>query len=220
MNGVDALTKDRRKRRRGSVSVVAVGVTLVAALMTGACGGDDEPAGDDELPSTTAQEQATTTREPPATEPAAVEPIVVDLLTRLDAVTTEIVGDPGVAVNDPESPALAELAEIFAPGDAFNARLDTYRRNAEVGITSKPVNADQVVTTTVVGDLRTVDENSIEGSLCVLNTYRSTGPTGGEVKDHVANPGLVTAVRIDGSWKIQQIDMDDAQLCEWEEGSA
>jgi hypothetical protein len=220
MNGVDAMTKDERKTRRGSAWVVAVGVTLVAALMIGACGGDDEPAGDDELPSTTTEDQATTTTDPPGTEPGAVEPIVLNLLARLDAVTTEIVGDPGAVVNDPNSPALAELEEIFAPGDAYNARLDTYRRNAETGITSTPMNADQVVTTTVVGDLRTVDENSIEGSLCVLNTYRSTGSDGGELKDHVANPGLVTAVRIDGSWKIQQIDMDDTQLCEWEEGSA
>jgi hypothetical protein len=220
MNGVDAMTKPERKTQRGSVWMGALGVTLAAALMIGACGGDDEPAGDDELPSTTTEDQATTTTDPPGTEPGAVEPIVVNLLARLDAVTTEIVGDPGAVVNDPNSPALAELEEIFAPGDAYNARLDTYRRNAEAGITSTPVNADQVVTTTVVGDLRTVDENSIEGSLCVLNTYRSTGSDGGELKDHVANPGLVTAVRIDGSWKIQQIDMDDTQLCEWEEGSA
>jgi hypothetical protein len=200
--------------------MVTGGLTFVAALILGACGGDDEEGGDDELPPRTTEEQATTTTEPPGTEPAAVEPIVVDLLARLDAVTTEIVGDPGAVVNDPDSPALAELREIFAPGDAYNARIDTYRRNAEAGITSTPVNADQVVTTTVVGDLRTVDANSTEGSLCVLNTYRSTGSGGGELKDHVANPGLIAAVRIDGVWKIQQIDMDDTQLCEWEEGSA
>jgi hypothetical protein len=27
-------------------------------------------------------------------------------------------------------------------------------------------------------------------------------------------------VRIDGVWKIQQVDIDDTQLCDWEEASA
>jgi hypothetical protein len=193
---------------------------MVALLMAAACGGDDDSDEGDDAAQTTTTEASTTTTQPPGTEPAAVEPIVIDLLARLDAVTTQIVADPAAVVNDPDSSELAELQEIFAPGDAYDARVNTYRRNAEAGITSTPLNADQVVTTAIVGDLSTLGANSTEASLCILNTYRSSGSSGGEMKDHVAHPGLVTAVRIDGAWKIQQVDMDDTQICDWEEASA
>lgn len=209
------MTKPERKTRRRSVWMGALGATLAAALMIGACGGDDEQAGDDELPSTTAEDQATTTTEPPGTESAAVEPIVVDLLARLDAVTTEIVGDPGAVVNNPDSPTLAELEEIFAPGEAYDAMLSTFRRNADAGLTLEPLNSDDVATTTLTGRLVTIDEETVEGLLCVKNTYRAREPGGyGEVKDGVAHPGRVTAVRIDGVWLIEQVDEDDSQVCD------
>jgi len=210
---------DPRNRSRWTVGLVTAALAL-ALLAIGACsGGGDERGsdGDDSSPTT---ESPTATTQPPGTEPAAVEPIVVDLLARLDAVETEIVRDPGAVINDPDSPALAELEEIFAPGEAYDARLNTYRRNAEAGVTASPVNASQISTTAVVGDLMTIDADSTEGLLCILSTYRSTGSSGGELKDHVPNPGRVTAVRIDGVWKIQQVDIDDTQLCDWEEASA
>ena len=71
----------------------------------------------------------------------------------------------------------------------------------------------------VVGDLTTIDADSAEGFLCILNTYRSTGSSGGEVRDH-AEPRSRHGMRIDGVWKIQQVDIDDTQICDWEEASA
>jgi len=210
-------TRNRPRRRLGLATVV-MALTLLAI---GACGGGgDERGSDSDDSSSPTTESPTTSTQPPGTDAAAVEPIVADLLGRLDVVSTEIIGDPGAVINDPNSPALAELEEIFAPGDAYDARLDTYRQNAEAGIKVVPVNASQVTTTAVVGDLTTIDADSAEGFLCILNTYRSSGsPSGEELKDHVPNPGRVTAVRIDGVWKIQQVDIDDTQICDWEEAS-
>lgn len=210
---------DQLRRPRWRVGLVTVAVVLTL-LATGACsGGGDERAsdGDDSSPTT---EPPTTSTQPPGTDPAAVEPIVLDLLARLDAVETEIVADPGAVIDDPDSPALAELEEIFAPGEAYDARLNTYRRNAEAGITVTPVNASQISTTAIIGDLTTIDADSTEGFLCILNTYRVTGSSGGELKDHVPNAGRVTAVRINGVWKIQQVDISDTQICDWEEAPA
>jgi hypothetical protein len=191
-----------------------VAVALAAVLLAGGCGDDDEAAGQ-EQPSTTASTstQTTTTTQPPGTEPAAVEPIVEELLARDDEITAEIVRNPSVILN-PDSPILAELAEIHAPGEAYDARLRTYRESAERGLVIEPLNGKPGSTTTLVGGLSTVDRDTVEGQLCILYNYRAVDAQGPvEVKDGLAHPGRVTAVRLDGAWKLQQVDVDDGQVC-------
>ena len=183
--------------------------------MAAGCGDDDEAARDEQqaTSTTTTSTSTTSTTQPPGTDPAAVEPIVKDLLDRLDVITDEIIKDPTVVL-DPDTPILAEFAEVHAPGEAYDARLRTHRANAERGLTVEALNGERTGTTTMVGPLSTVDPNTVEGSLCILYNYRATDGQGyGEVKDGLAHPGRVTAIRLDGTWKIQQIDEDDAQVC-------
>ena len=205
----------QREPRSAGRWVGPVAVVLAAVLLAGGCGDDDEAAGR-EQPSTTTTTSTptTTTTQPPGTEAAAVEPIVRDLLDRLDEITDEIIQDPTVVL-DPDAPILAEFAEVHAPGEAYDARLRTYRQNADRGLIAEPLNGQRTTTTSMVGHLSTVDQNTVEGPLCILYNYRATDTQGyGEVKDGLAHPGRVTAVRLDGTWKIQQIDVDDTQVCD------
>ena len=192
-----------------------IAVAVAVPLLAVGCGGDDEAAGDQEPATTTSTSTSTTsTTQPPGTETAAVEPIVEELLDRLDVITDEIVRDPSVVL-DPDAPILTELAELQAPGDAYEGRLQTYRENAEKGLTIEPLNGGRGRTTKLVGELLAVDENTVEGQLCILYNYRARDAQGyGEVKDDLAHPGQVTAVRLDGVWKIQQLDVDDGQVCD------
>jgi hypothetical protein len=109
---------------------------------------------------------------------------------------------------------MAELEAIFAAGEPFDARLSAYERNASQGLTIEPLDAETVTTTILAGDLATVDDETVEGPLCILNTYRSASASGGESQDGLAHPGQVTAVRFDGVWKIQRVDVDDTQSCD------
>jgi hypothetical protein len=193
-----------------------VALVLAAMLLAGGCGDDDEAAGREQRSTTTSTSTPmTTTTQPPGSDPGAVGPIVEDLLHRLDVITDEIVRDPSVVL-DPDAPILAELAEVHAPGEAYDARMRTYRENAESGYRLEPLNAERTATTTLMGDLSPVDEATVEGQLCILNTYRALDGSGRlrEVKDGLPHPGRVTAVRLDGVWKIQQIDVDDTQVCD------
>lgn len=187
-----------------------VGV-LVLTLLIG-CGGD--ASGEDER-SSEASTPSTPTTQPPGTDPEAVRPIVEDLLARLDDVVDRIVRDPSLVAQD-DAPVLDELAEVHAPGEAYDARLSTYRRSAEDGIRLVPVNATLTGTTVLTGDLTTVDRDTVEGPLCIHNTYRLVDESGvfGQVMDGVSFAGRVRAIRAEGTWKIQQIDEYSSQSCD------
>jgi hypothetical protein len=191
-----------------------IGLVLAVVLLVAGCGDDGEAAGQEPTSTTTSTSTSmTSTTQPPGTNQDAVEPIVEELLARDDEITAKIVRDPSVVL-DPDAPILAELAEVHAPGEAYDARLRRYRQNAERGLRIEPLNGRPGSTTTLVGGLSTVDQDTVEGRLCVLYNYRAVDAQGPvEVKDGLAHPGRVTAVRLDGVWKLQQVDVDDGQVC-------
>lgn len=197
----------------------AVVLGAVVVLLAAACGDDGETAGGETSPTTSSSTStpSTATTQPPGTDTAAVEPIISELLTRLDEITDKIVRDPSLVV-DNDAPVLEELAEVQAPGEAYEARVRTYRRNAASGLRLEPLNAEHTRTTFLMGELSTVDTETVEALVCVVNTYRAIDGDGfvREIKDGLAHPGRVTAVRLDGVWKIQQIDVDDTQVCQAE----
>jgi hypothetical protein len=185
----------------------------VLAITVGACSDDDDAGGEESSTSTT-EAPATTTTQPPGMDPAAVEPYVEELLARLDDVTTRIGRNPAVVLEPGD--LLDELTEIQAPGEALDARLRTYEEQAANGLHLEPLDSEQGRTTTLTGDLSSVDENTVEGAVCVLNTYRLLNASGElvEVKDRLAHPGQVTAVRTDGVWMIQRVDVYADAVCE------
>jgi hypothetical protein len=106
-----------------------------------------------------------------------------------------------------------ELAGIFAP-DEYDARLVVYQDNAANEVVFEPYNSDHIQVSTLVGDLSTVDADTVEGVVCTIYHYRTNGPTGGELKDGVAHPSRVTVVRLEGVWLIQQVDENSSQVCD------
>lgn len=99
--------------------------------------------------------------QPPGTEPTAVEPIMEDLIARLDEVTEEIVREPSVVLT-PDAPVLAELREVVT-ADEYEARLRVYRDNAQSGLVYAPLNADRIASATLAQ--RRVDRRRQHGCL-------------------------------------------------------
>lgn len=201
----------RAESRRGRLVTAA---TVTVALLLGACSGDDDEseASDGDESVTTTQEEPTSTTQPPGSEPEAVQPIVEDLLVRKDEVTERVLRDPGQILEE-DAPVRDELAEIFAP-DEYDARLAVYQDNAASQTVFEPYNADHMQATTLIGDVTTVDDDTVEAVICTVYHYRVTGPSGGEVRDGIANPARVTVVRVDGVWLLGQTEENSSQVCD------
>jgi hypothetical protein len=160
---------DPLSRSRWKVGLVTAAMAL-AFLAIGACRGGGDERGSDDDPSPPTTESPTTSTQPPGTNPGAVEPIVVDLLTKQDDVIDRILSDPAqVLVED--APILEELAAIFTP-DEVEARLDVYRDNAARQVVFAPYNADDMQVTTLLGDLSTVDDDTVTAVVCTTYHYR------------------------------------------------
>jgi hypothetical protein len=194
--------------------LVIAGTITVMLLLFGACGGgDDEPdASDGEISVTTTEEEPTPTTQPPGSQPEAVQPIVEDLLVRKDEVTGRALRDPD-QVLDEDAPIREELAEVFAP-DEYDARLAVYEDNAASQTVFEPYNSDHMQATTLIGDVTTVDDDTVEAVVCTVYHYRVSSPSGGEVRDGVANPARVTVLRVDGEWLLGQTEENSSQVCD------
>ena len=201
--------RNRPRRRPGRVTAALA----LALLAIGACSGSgDDDASADDPSSATTESPTTTSTQPPGTNPAAVEPIVIDLLGRKDEVTERVLSDPSQVLAE-DAPVLDELADIFSP-DELDARLAVYKQNAANQVVFTTYNAEHMQVTTLLGDLSTVDPDTVTGVVCTTYHYRMTSPTGGELRDGSSNPATVTVVRHDGRWLIQQVDENSTQLCD------
>lgn len=197
----------------GVTSVAAVILMFSSALVASGCGGGS--SGAEEAADRATTSELTPTTEPPATDADAVRPLVEDRLARLDGVIDRILRDPSLVLEE-DAPVLEELAAVHAPGKAYDARLSTFRENAEAGRHLEPINGRRLITTMLSGDMTMLDRDWVQGPLCIVRSYRVIDGSGvlHEIIDGLANPGRVTAVRQDGVWKIQRIDMDDTQVCD------
>lgn len=197
----------------GATSFAAVILMFSSALVASGCGGGS--SGAEEAADATTTSEPTPTTEPPATDADAVRPLVEDRLARLDDVLDRIVRDPSLVLEE-DAPVLEELAAIHAPGEAYDTRLSTYRENAETGRHLEPINGRRTVTTALTGELTVLDHDQVQGSLCIIRSYRVIDGSGAlrEIVDGLTQRGRVTAVRKDGVWKILRIDVDDSQVCD------
>jgi hypothetical protein len=186
----------------------------VVGLVVGscACSGDDDD-GDTTDPT---NEITTTTAQPSGDDAAAVRPYVEELLTQLDEVTDQIIRDPTL-VQDPDSPLVEQLESIYAPdAEGLAGSLETFRRDAEAGTHAEPVNSDTTIRSEVTGDPEKVDEDTVTVPICSVMTLRKVDRNGAvlELIAYLAQPGEVTATRVDGVWRLERVDVFDNTVCE------
>lgn len=189
-----------------AMSLVATAL-LVAAC---ACSGDDDDKAD--RPGST----ATTTVQPSGDEPTQVRPYIEELLVQLDAVTDQIIRDPGLAT-DPEAPLVKQLEGIYAPdAEGLAGSLQAFKRDAEAGTHAEPVDSDTTIERRVTGDPETVDENTVKVPICSVMTLRKLDRNGAvlEYIAYLAQPGEVTATRVDGSWRLERVDVFENTICD------
>lgn len=193
----------------------AVMALLVLGVLVSACG-DDDQGGSPPSEGRGASDGATApSTEPPGTEPVEVRVYIEDLLVRLDEVTDEIVRDPSVVL-DPESELVQEFKALYAPGsDGLSGGLRAFRQSAEEGTRLEPVNSDHTIETALTGDIETVDEEHVRFPVCSTMTHRELDGDG-VVVEHIprlAQPGEGFAVRLDGEWRLERIDVFTNTIC-------
>ena len=198
---------DERARPRAAAVVAAL---VGAALVLAGCS-DDDAAGDEES-TTTESTASTTTTQPPATDTEAVRPVIEDLVADFDAVQADALLDPA-QLEDPESPLAADLEALFTE-EALEARLATFRDNAEAGRVFEPTGPQPLWTTVLADEIVPNGENSLVVLACTTDHYRVTGPEGGEARDGFSSPGRFYFERVDGAWKVARVDENPMQFCD------
>jgi len=190
-----------------TLALVLLGLTIVAA-----CSGDDD-AGTGTTPST--RSAPTSTTEPPGTDPADVRIYIAELLARLDDVTDQIVRDPAVAL-DPESELVEDFTALYAPdSEGLNGGLSAFRQSAEQGTRLEPLNSEHTIQTALTGDVETIDEDHVSFPVCSTMTHQKLDRDGVVVEyiPELAHPGEGFAVRVDGEWRMDRIDVFTNTVC-------
>lgn len=199
--------------RRCAPAVVALWAVLAAAGCGGAGAGEGASGDPAASPATTATQATTATTEPPATSIDAVTPIIEDLLARNAELSARMLGNPLQAL-DPRAPVLDDLAEIYT-ADVYEQLVAVFRQNAADQMVFEPYDADPMLRTVLVGELAAVGDDRVVGEICHLYNLRATSPAaGGTLLDGVTHPGQVTAVRVDGQWRLELVGSREDQLCD------
>lgn len=204
-----------------TVVIVAVVVSLligVVVFVIAARPGGEDP---DPEPTTTTAAPTTTTsdEEPPGTEPDAVEPYVADLLTAYDETTAQILADPAIA-GDADHPLYGDLRALLTPeSEMTDPVMRALSRRGDQRIAQEPLSADQLpVRRTVEGDIETVSADEVRFATCTRYDYRLVNSAGEPIEVGVdeSEPGTGVAVRVDGRWTLNRLDMA-GQLAKCEE---
>jgi hypothetical protein len=195
---------------------VVLGALVLGVTALAGCGDDADGAEEREPESTTTE--STTTTQPPASDLAAVRPVIEELVADLDDVLAEVLVDPA-QLQDPESPIHEQLAAVFTEAQ-LQERLTRFETNASQGIEVTPLGGEPLRVTTLWGEITPDGENSLEVLICTTYHYRQTGPAGGEEKNGLSHPGIVYAEREDGVWKVSRTDEDHSQICDPTEPAA
>lgn len=205
----------RRPPRRWSASLFA----LLAVLSLAACSGDDDASADTAANEATAAAPTTAAsdEEPPGTDPGAVEPYIQDLLTRYDEVVSQIVADPAIAANR-EHELYTQLKGLISPDAPMTEPIiNALVARGEQGVSQRPYDEGGMpVTRQVDGDVTSVSADEVSFPVCTLLNYKLFDSLDRETEfqTDLAQPGQGAAVRIDGRWRISQLDgVDEAENC-------
>lgn len=182
-----------------------VGATMSLAVVACSSGDDDADASDEAGQAT---DQATTTTGPPSA--AEVEPDIEDLLERYGSVVNRIIAEPSVA-KDPDHPLMVDFAELFAPGsDQVAHSVAGWTALSESGTTIEPINGQHPATVSRLdGSVELTAADEVRFPTCEEHRYLQLNARGevDELVENVLQHGAGVAVRIDGQWRLLELQI-------------
>jgi hypothetical protein len=197
-----------------------LGVLLAAVLAVGACsGGDDDAsptttrAGNRSTTTTEATTSTPSTTQPPATDVAAVTPVLQDLMGQYDAAVAAILADPRVSSN-PESPKVTAYLALFTDDSSFaDGALANWTREGEAGRFYRPGPAGKLTSSTVMS-VTPVSGDEATFTICAQNSIQITDADGNVLESQGGQTAAsVVALRVDGAWLLRDLTQASASEC-------
>lgn len=198
--------------------IVGVIVSIVVALA--ACSRDGRP--ESTTPSTTAPTTTSSTApltpttpvtEPPATDTAAVTPILQSLVDRYDTAVAAILADPRVASNS-EHEAVAAYLRLFTPGNDFSkTALQFWADEGKQGHFYRPGTLGQMYKSTVQS-IQADSPEQVTFAVCSLKSILIVDEAGAEISaEGGQSAGSIVAVRVDGTWLLRDLSRTPPTNC-------
>jgi hypothetical protein len=184
-------------------------VVAVTLLTVGACssGSDDDASNGGEVEGV---ELETGTTQPPGSDGEAVRPFIEDLLARYETSLNDILADQQVA-QDSSDPAVEEYRDLFEPGsDAAEQTIAGWQANADEGVTVEPSEAGTpAVASWLDGEIEVVSDDEVTFPTCDEHHYGVYDAQGEPIEDVqlVDQPGEGVAVRVDGEWRLRELEI-------------
>jgi hypothetical protein len=193
------------RNRRPLLPSSLAGLAALAALLVlaGACtSGDDDDSTDRGSGDGGGSESE-------ALDADRVQDEIAGLLVDYDHVVNQIIADPQVTKN-PDDPLVAQYLDLFEPDSDFaDQALDTWRTNADEGITIEPYDDEHPANVTRLdGDVEIVGDDEVRFPTC--SEFRQLVHQGGRVVEglpFMEQPGESVVVRHDDDWVFRRRDV-------------
>ncbi len=216
-------------------------VVLVAVLVVASCSGDSDDATSTTDRGTSSGSSATTTAstssstaaptstttstastaatiapstpEPPATDTAAVAPVLQALMDRHDGAVAAVLADPRVA-HDGASPLVGAYVALFVPDATFPTTvIEGWRREAAQGRFYRSGPAGAMRRSTVMR-VTAASEDEASFTVCIRNSIVVTD-AGGVVLESQGGvaAGVIDAARIGGIWLLRDLSQAPPDGC-------
>lgn len=197
-----------------------VGVIGLIVVALAACSRDRRP--ESTTPSTTGSTTSSSTitsapttpvTEPPATETAAVTPILQSLVDRYDTAVAAILADPRVASNS-EHEAVAAYLRLFTPGNDFSqTALKFWADEGKQGHFYRPGTLGRMYKSTVQS-IQADSPEQVTFAVCSLKSIVIVDESGSEISaEGGQGAGSVVAVRVDGTWLLRDLSRTSPTNC-------
>lgn len=200
-------------------SVLAAYIAASLALLVlafGSCSGDDADGGAATTQSTSPPSSSssstviTPASDPPASEGTAIGPIMDDLLHRWDVAYTEALEDPAEVVADSDHRVREEFEQLFTADSPYLADLDLLVGSfADADLRVEPTSSETAQTTRFLRTTTIHSQDALDFVWCSFDdSAQVAASTGAIVSDEVGiTEGTGTAVRVDGSWRLQRLQV-------------
>lgn len=196
------------RRRCGRARPVVLSVCTLAAVLPAACTGgtDDGDAGASPVGGATVPAAADPSG---GADPAAVAPLLDDLLTAYNASVNELAGTPALALA-PDGPEVRGFLALYEPHSSAAAQaVEFWRNQGAVGDSTHPYTAGTPAFETRRDGPVTAAGDEATFPTCVAMAYETVNADGQrlDVEPGTSVPGEGVAVRVDDEWLLRRLDV-------------